>query len=93
VAITNVAGAVTSSVSALNIVLPPQLTTTAGSPGSVQFNANTITDLNYVVEMTTNLTAPLWTSVLTNNTGLSGTINFQTNATGSPNQFYRLMFP
>jgi len=93
VAITNLSGAVTSSVSALNIVLPPQLTTAAGSPGNVQFNANTITDLNYVVQMTTNLAAPIWASILTNNTGPGGTINYQTNTASSPNQYYRLMFP
>ncbi len=93
VAITNVSGAVTSSVSALNVVMPPPVAAAAGSPGNIQFNANTITDLNYVVLMTTNLAVPSWIPVLTNNTGLSGTINFQTNTAGSPNQFYRLRFP
>jgi hypothetical protein len=93
VAITNVAGAITSSVTALNIVLPPQLTTAAGGPGNFQFNANTITDLNYVVLMATNLTASLWIPVLTNNTGSVGTINYQTNTAGGPIQFYRLQFP
>ena len=93
VVITNAAGSITSSVSILNIVLPPQLTGATGSPGSLQFNVNTITGLNYVVQTTTNLSASSWTSVLTNNTGLSGTVNFQTNTTSSPNKFYRLMFP
>jgi len=93
VAITNTAGAVTSSVSALTIVLPPQLAATAGSPGSFQFSANTITGLNYVVLTTTNLAAAPWTPILTNNTGLSGAINFQTNNPGGPDQFYRLVFP
>ena len=93
VAITNAAGAVTSSVSVLNIVLPPQLAAAAGSPGNFQLNANTITGLNYVVLTTTNLAAAPWTPVLTNNTGLSGAINFQTNNAGGPNQFYRLVFP
>jgi hypothetical protein len=93
VAITNIAGAVTSSVTALNIVLPPQLTTAAGSPGIFQINAGSITGLTYVVQMATNLAAPFWTPVLTNNTGVSGTINYQTNTDSGPNQFYRLMFP
>jgi hypothetical protein len=93
VAITNAAGAVTSSISALNIVLPPQLAAAAGNPGNFQVSANTITGLNYVVLTTTNLAAAPWAPVLTNNTGLSGAINFQTNNTGSPNQFYRLVFP
>jgi len=93
VAITNIAGAITSSASILNIALPPQLTAAAGGSGSLLFSANTLTGLNYVVQTTTNLAAPIWTSVLTNNTGLIGTINYQTNADSHPNQFYRLMFP
>jgi hypothetical protein len=73
--------------------MPPPLAAVIGSPGSFQINANTITDLNYVVLVATNLAAPTWTPVLTNNTSLSGIINWQTNTAGGPNQFYRLMFP
>jgi len=69
------------------------LAITAGSAGSFQFDVNTITGLNYVVQTTTNLVAPVWTSVLTNNTGLSGAINYQTNAAASPARFFRLLFP
>lgn len=93
VVVTNTAGAITSSVSVVTIVMPPPLAATAVSPGNFQINANTVTDLNYVVLMATNLAAPIWTPVLTNTTGLSGVINLQTNTTGGPNQFYRLMFP
>jgi len=93
VAITNVAGSVTSSVTSLTVGSLPQLMITAGSPGNFQFNANTITDLTYVVLMTTNLAAPSWTSVATNNTGAGGAINYQTNTANGPNQFYRLEFP
>jgi hypothetical protein len=46
-----------------------------------------------VVLSATNLAAPTWTPVLTNNTGLSGVINWQTNTAGGPNQYYRLLFP
>jgi hypothetical protein len=93
VAITNVAGAITSSVTALSVVLPPRLGTATGSPGNFQFNANTITGLNYVVLMSTNLAGSNWTPILTNNTGLTGNINFQTNSAGNPYLFYRLLFP
>jgi hypothetical protein len=93
VAITNIAGAVTSSASALKVVLPPQLEITAGGPGSFQFNVNTITGLNYVVQKATNLVAPDWIPILTNGTGAGGAINYQTNNVTGPNQFYRLLFP
>ena len=93
VAITNTTGSITSSVAAVNIALPPQLSAVAGSPGNVQFSGNTLTGLTYVVEMKTNLTAPAWSPVLTNNTGVTGTINFQTNTASGTNKFYRLLFP
>ena len=47
----------------------------------------------YVVQMSTNLAAPVWIPVLTNGTGSSGAISFLTNTTSSPNQFYQLKFP
>lgn len=90
--ITNVAGAVTSSVTALSVSLPPQLTASASS-GSLQVSASTITDLTYVVESASNLVDPVWVPVLTNSSGNSGQLNFQTNAVGNGNNFFRLMFP
>ncbi len=93
VVVTNTAGAITSSVSAVTIVVPPLLMAAAASPGNIQISANTVTNLNYVVLMATDLMAPIWTPVLTNNTGLSGVINIPTNTAGSPSQFYRIMFP
>jgi hypothetical protein len=93
VAITNATGSITSSVAAVNIVLPPDLGAAVGSPGIVQFNGNTVTGLTYIVQLTTNLAAPNWSPVLTNNTGVTGAINFQTNTVSGPNKFYRLLFP
>ncbi len=93
VAITNNAGAVTSSVVMVSIALPPSLVAGTGTPGQLQLSANTLTGLTYVVQMSTNLAAPVWTPVLTNGTGQTGTIIFLTNTTSSPNQFYQLKFP
>jgi len=93
VAVTNISGSITSSVAAVNIALPPKLAASLASPGNVQLNASTITDLTYVVQTATNLAAPAWTPLQTNNTGSSGNVNFQTNSTGSPVQFFRLVFP
>jgi len=74
-------------------VLPPSLNLTSGTPGTIQFNANSITGLTYVVQLTTNLVNPAWVSIRTNNTGNGGAIYFQTNTTGATVQFYRLLFP
>jgi hypothetical protein len=43
--------------------------------------------------MSTNLAGSNGTPILTNNTGLTGNINFQTNSAGNPYLFYRLLFP
>ena len=87
------AGAITSSVVAVNIALPPALTAGPISPGVIQLNGNTVTGLNYVVESATNLSMPVWIPILTNNTGVSGAIDFQTNTTNGPVSFYQILFP
>jgi hypothetical protein len=94
VVITNTVGAVTSTPpTVVNVAAPPTLGGTGTSQGGVQFGGNTITDLNYVVVQATNLSNPVWIPIQTNNTGPSGSINFQTNTAGNPNTFYRLQFP
>ncbi len=93
VIITNSLGSVTSSVATLTVALPPALQLEVTGPGIVQWNANSVTGLNYVVESTTNLFNGPWTPVLTNNTGSHGVVSFQLPAAGAPLQFYRLAFP
>lgn len=92
-AVTNSSGAATSSVAAVTIALPPQVGTVSASPGTVQFSGNTVTGLTYVVQSATNLSSPAWLPVFTNNTGVSGTINFNTNTTSGSEKYYRIMFP
>ncbi len=94
VIVSNALASATSSVATLTVVSPPVLKPAlAVSPGLIQFNGSAITGLTYVVERATNLMNPVWLAVQTNNTGVSGSINFQTNATSSPSEFYRLVFP
>ncbi len=93
VIVTNSLGSVTSSVATLTVALPPALNLGFGAAGTVQLTADSITDLTYVVQSTTNLANPAWVSILTNNTGNGGLVNFQTNTAGVPAQFYRLVFP
>jgi hypothetical protein len=92
VAIANSAGAVTSSVASVSVALPP--TVAAGRlAGNLQITANTFTNLAYRVDAATNLSAPVWLPVLTNNTGASGNVGFQTNPASGPAVFYRVVFP
>ncbi len=92
VVITNGSGAVTSSVTALNVGVRPTIgSVIAGA--NIQLTGTTLTNVTYVVQRNTNLTTSVWTPILTNNTGASGVVNFQTNSTSLPNAYYRLLFP
>lgn len=91
--VTNSAGAVTSRLATITVLSPPVLQEINNRSNAVQLTANSVTNLTYVVESATNLAHPVWLTLLTNNTGLSGLIDFQTNATGNPWQYYRLFFP
>ncbi|MDR3460547.1 MAG: autotransporter-associated beta strand repeat-containing protein [Verrucomicrobiae bacterium] len=93
VVVTNSLGGVTSSVATLMVSLPPTVTVDGSAPGLIQLNGSSVTDLTYVVQSATNLVSPAWMPVWTNNTGVGGTINFQTSTTNGINQFYRLLFP
>ena len=92
VVVTNWSGSVTSLVT-LAVAVPPALTLGSPTPGTIQLNASSISNLTYIVQSTTNLANPVWANVLTNTTGINGGLNFQTNTAGTPVQFYRLVFP
>lgn len=93
VIITNAVGSVTSSVATLTVVLPPALHFSVIAPGTIQWNATSITGLTYVVESTTNLFNGAWVPILTNNTASDGVVSFQAATADAPVQFYRLAFP
>ena len=93
VIVTNALGSVTSSVATLTVALPPAFNLSLVAPGTVQFNVNCVTDLTYVVLSATNPMNLVWVPILTNNTGNSGVVNFQTSTTGATLQFFRLVFP
>ena len=90
---TNSAGSATSGVATLNVALPPVVKLGVSAPGSIQFNADSITGLTYVVQSASNLVNPVWLPVLTNNTGIGGAMTYQTNTANGSGLFYRLMFP
>ena len=93
VVVTNSLGSATSGVANLTVVLPPSLKMNISTSGGIQLNASSITGLTYIVESSTNLNPPFWLPILTNNTGNSGTVNFQTNVMNNNLKFYRLVFP
>ena len=93
VIVTNSMGSVTSSVATLAVTLPPSLNLGLAAPGTIQFNANTVTGLTYVVLSATNLNHLVWVPILTNNTGIGGIVNFQTGTTDAQVHLYRLLFP
>jgi hypothetical protein len=93
VIVTNDLGSATSSPAILTVAPPPTLIVTPPAAGAIQLNSTTVTGLTYVVLVATNLSNPVWLPVLTNNSGASGAINFQTNPAAGPVQFYKLVFP
>ena len=93
VIVTNSAGAATSSVATLSVAATPTVTVSFITSGQLQLNASSITGLTYVVQSASNLMNPMWLPVLTNNTGIGGSVTFQTNTGNGSGVFYRLMFP
>ena len=93
VVVSNGYGMVTSSVATLAVAAAPAVTVSFVMPGQLQLNASSITGLTYIVQASTNLASPAWLPVFTNNTGNSGTVNFQPSDMGGLMQFYRLVFP
>jgi autotransporter-associated beta strand protein len=93
VVVTNYLESATSSLATLTISLPPAISVLSSTPGDFQITGNSLTGLTYVVESTTDLAAPAWVPVWTNNTGISGNLVFQTNSFSDTNYFFRLRFP
>jgi Immunoglobulin domain/Immunoglobulin I-set domain len=93
VVVTNASGSVTSSVANVSVYSLPSMVVSNSGSGTVGFNGITATGITYVVMAATNLVPPNWVDILTNNTGLSGNINFRTNTTSGASQYYKLRFP
>jgi hypothetical protein len=93
VIVTNTSGAVTSSIAALTVTLPPDFHVSSAAPGTILLKVSSVAGLAYVVQSTTNLASPAWVPILTNNTGGTNALNVQVTAPGAGQQFYRLVFP
>lgn len=93
VVVTNAWGSATSSLALLSVTSAPAVALAATAGGGVQLSASSVTGLTFVVQSATNLFHPIWQSILTNNTGNSGVIQFLTNISSKPFQYYRLVFP
>lgn len=92
VIVTNAIGSVTSTLATLTVTLPPAMKLVSSGAG-IQLSAACPTGVTYVVESSTNISSPVWTPVLTNNTGASGVVTFQAGVSGTGSQYYRLLFP
>ena len=93
VVVSNGYGMVTSIVATLVVAAHPSVTASVGTPGQLQLSGTTITGLTYIVQASTNFGSSAWMPVFTNNTGSSGTVNFQPSGLSGLMQFYRLIFP
>ena len=94
VIITNVGGAVTSAVAALNVVPLPQLVLSNSASGFVlAANGGAISN-TIIVQRATNLAPPIvWVPLQTNVIGTNGQIRFTESNTNQPASFYRIQIP
>ncbi|HEY4415466.1 MAG TPA: immunoglobulin domain-containing protein, partial [Verrucomicrobiae bacterium] len=93
--VTNIFGAVTSSVATLTIVLPPKINTVTANPGGgVTLSLAGSPGVNYVLESSTNLLpAASWQPVATNLMATNGVWLFNdSQVTSVPQRFYRLKY-
>ncbi len=92
--VTNAYGAITSSVTALTVVLPPAINGVAANPdGSVTLNLAGSTGVSYVLVSTTNLTSSVWLPIATNVFDVTGVWLFNdVTATNFAQRFYRLEY-
>ncbi len=81
----------------VQILLPPAPTIAAGTQlanGNFQLTFNTVSNITWRIEASTNLLSTNWLSILTNTAGLGGAIQFtDLLATNHPWRFYRAVLP
>jgi hypothetical protein len=94
VVVTNVYGAITSSVAALTVVLPPVITSVAANPdGSVTLSLAGSPGVSYILVSTTNLASSVWLPIATNVFDVTGVWLFNDlQVTNFPQRFYRLEY-
>jgi hypothetical protein len=94
VLLSNANGTAQSASAVLQVLPLPQLTTQSVSNG-VQWSGTAVPGETYLVQMATNLSAPVtWITIATNQAGTNGVVSFtDTNVLANTNVFYRLQFP
>ena len=92
--VTNAYGAITSSVTALTVVLPPAINGVAANPdGTVTLSLAGSPGVTYILLSTTNLASSVWQPVATNVFDLTGVWLFNdVQVTNFPQRFYRLEY-
>ena len=94
IVVTNAYGAITSSVTALTVVLTPVITGVAANPdGSVTLSLAGSPGVSYVLLGTTNLASSVWLPIATNVFDVTGVWLFNDQqVTNFPQRFYRLEY-
>ncbi|MGZ4971759.1 MAG: immunoglobulin domain-containing protein [Limisphaerales bacterium] len=94
VIVSNQYGTATSTPAALTVLAPPQMIVQPASNGAVELTATVAPSEAYVVQTTTDLTAPInWVNITTNLATTNGVIDFVDSNPAPTNLFYRLQFP
>ena len=92
--VTNAYGAITSSVTALTVVLPPAINGVAANPdGTVTLSLAGSPGVSYILVSTTDLVSYVWLPVATNVFDGTGVWLFNdSQVTNFPQRFYRLEY-
>ena len=87
-------GSITSAVAALTVIVPPFISGSTIASQNFQLQFSGTPQINYLVQMKTNLTDALWRTVATSLTDAGGFSVFtETNFKVFPSRFYRLSSP
>ena len=89
VIITNSVGSVTSVAKTLKVLVSPSLTSLSNNSTNFGFSYPTIIGSTYIIQLKTNLTDPVWTSVSTN-LGTGSLTNYSTPKLNTGSRFFRL---
>ena len=90
VIVTNGAGAATSAVAMLRVLVAPRLGSVSAAQTPVSVFFNSVTGLTYALEYKNALTDSNWTALLPTLTGTGGTLYLQDTNVLAPSRFYRV---
>lgn len=89
-AVTNLAGSVTSDTAQLKVLVPPLASAPVVTSSGISISVPTVSGLNYLLEFKNALQDPVWTAVTTWLPGTGGIVVLQDTNSATSSRFYRI---